>query len=193
MVATELEQGFDVVADGPLFEPLALQTVLHAVPAGTAWWQVRLVATYEAALDRVSVDATRRLSKNPEFLRSAYDRAGPLLRALPAADWTFDTTKLRARRSSTSCLRHCSPENRVADLGIPMSTRPLRSALPHRRTGRPHVEAFRRSPPGVARHFAGRHSERPPSVGPRRRRRTEPAVRRSQVTPARRFGAWCSQ
>jgi hypothetical protein len=53
---------------------------------------VQLLATYEVALERVTGDPLRRLSKDPEFLRRAYDRVELLLPTLPRADWTFDTT-----------------------------------------------------------------------------------------------------
>jgi hypothetical protein len=93
-VAAWLEQGFDVIAHGPLFEPLALEAVLDHVPCGTAISHVRLLATYEVALERVNADPDRQVSKDPGFLRMAYQRIEPLLDALPAARWTFDTTSM---------------------------------------------------------------------------------------------------
>jgi hypothetical protein len=95
-VAVCLEQGFDVIAHGPLFEPLALEAVLDQVPCGTAISHVRLLATYEAALERVNADPDRHVSRDPDFQRMAYGRIEPLLDALPAARWTFDTTSLSA-------------------------------------------------------------------------------------------------
>jgi hypothetical protein len=93
-VAAWLEQGFDVIAHGPLFEPLALDAVLDQVPCGTAISHVRLLATYEEALKRVNADPGRQVSRDPGFLRMAYWRIEPLLDALPAASWTFDTTSM---------------------------------------------------------------------------------------------------
>jgi hypothetical protein len=40
----------------------------------------------------VNADPDRRVSRDPGFLRMAYQRIEPLLDALPAARWTFDTT-----------------------------------------------------------------------------------------------------
>jgi hypothetical protein len=93
-VAACLAQGFDVIAQGPLLEPLALDAVLDQIPCGTAVSHVRLLTTCEVALDRVRADPDRRVSKDPRFLRMAYQRIEPLVDALPAARWTFDATSM---------------------------------------------------------------------------------------------------
>jgi len=92
LVGAWLQRGFDVIAHGPFFAPEEDQAVLHAVPAGIVPRRVQLLATYEAALERTVVDSGRAVSKDPAFLRAAYDRAESLLPGLPPADWTFDTT-----------------------------------------------------------------------------------------------------
>jgi hypothetical protein len=46
--------------------------------------------------ERTAGDPGRGLSKDPDFLRAAYARAGSLRPGLPPADWTFDTTALAA-------------------------------------------------------------------------------------------------
>jgi hypothetical protein len=93
-VAAWLEQGLELIAHGPLFEPLAPDAVLDRLPCGTAISHLRLLATYEVALERVNADPDRRVSRDPGSLRIAYRRIEPLLDALPAADWTFDTTSM---------------------------------------------------------------------------------------------------
>ena len=79
------------LAHGPLFEPCALRAVLDNALRATQVFYVRLVVAFDAALERVTADPDRRLSKDPEFLRTAYERIGPLLDALPPAHWTYDT------------------------------------------------------------------------------------------------------
>jgi len=91
-VGAWLDQGVDVIVHGPLFEPGALEAVLDNIPRAAEVSYVRLTTTYEVALKRAMADPNRQLSKDPDFLRMAYDRIGPLLDALPAARWTFDTT-----------------------------------------------------------------------------------------------------
>jgi hypothetical protein len=91
-VGAWLDQGVDVIAHGPLFEPGALAAVLDNVPRAAQVPYVRLTTTYDVTLKRVTADPNRQLSRDPDFLRMAYDRIGPLLDALPAARWTFDTT-----------------------------------------------------------------------------------------------------
>ena len=92
LVGAWLRRSFDVIAHGPFFEPEEDRAVLHAVPAGIVPRRVQLLATYEAALARTALDRGRAASKDPGFLRAAYDRAGSLLPGLPPAAWSFDTT-----------------------------------------------------------------------------------------------------
>jgi Mrp family chromosome partitioning ATPase len=91
LVGAWLDQGFDVIAHGPFFEPQEQEALLHAVPEGIELRRVLLLATHEVALERVVADPARKLSKHPGLLRRAYDRVESLLPTMPPSDWTFDT------------------------------------------------------------------------------------------------------
>lgn len=92
LVGSWLRRGFDVIAHGPFFALEEDRALLHAVPAGIVPRRVRLLATYDAALERVALDPDRAASKDPAFLRAAYDRVDSLLPTMAPSDWTFDTT-----------------------------------------------------------------------------------------------------
>jgi shikimate kinase len=92
LVGAWLRQDFDVIAHGPFFDPQEEQALLHARPPEIEPRRVQLLTTYEVALERVTGDPRRKVSKDPEVLRRAYDRVESLLVAAPRADWTFDTT-----------------------------------------------------------------------------------------------------
>ena len=98
LVSAWLAAGLDVVAHGPFFEENAMGAVLRGVPPDVPRFRVLLLTTYEVALQRVAGDPERDLSKDPDRLRAAYERAMPMLEALPSADWTFDTTDTSAER-----------------------------------------------------------------------------------------------
>lgn len=91
-VGAWLRQSIDVIAHGPFFQRQENEAVLHAVPDGIEPRRVQLLATYEAALERVAGDPTRTWMKDPELLRLTYDRVESLLPTMPPAEWTFDTT-----------------------------------------------------------------------------------------------------
>jgi shikimate kinase len=94
LVGTWLTQGLHVVAHGPFYDPDEIDALLHAVPDGIKGRWVHLHTTYQTALERVTNDPDRLLSKDPERLRRAYERADALRPTLPAAEWTFDTNDL---------------------------------------------------------------------------------------------------
>lgn len=98
LVGAWLRQGIDVIAHGPIFQAHEQEALLHAVPGGIQPRRVQLLATYDVALERVADDPTRDLSKDPEALRGAYDRARTLLPSMPPSEWTFDTTQLSTRQ-----------------------------------------------------------------------------------------------
>jgi hypothetical protein len=58
---------------------------------------VRLHATYDIALKRVSGDSDGILSRHPDLLRRAYKRAEHLLPTMPVSDWTFDTDNISSQ------------------------------------------------------------------------------------------------
>lgn len=97
LVGAWLRQRLDVVAYGPFFEPEEDEALLHAVPAGVTPRRVQLLATYEVALERTTLDSDRGLSKDPKLLRFAYDRVASLLSTRPPSEWTFDTTTRSSR------------------------------------------------------------------------------------------------
>src|SRR4051812_32807299 len=78
LVGAWLERGINVIAHGPFFHRDEEDAVLHAVPRDVGVHRVRLLTTYDVALQRVSTDPDRRLSKDPDLLRATYDRAAAL-------------------------------------------------------------------------------------------------------------------
>lgn len=79
LVGAWLRQRVDVIAHGPFFQRQEDEALLHAVPDGIEPRRVQLLATYEAALERVADDPARDLSKVPGLLRLTYDRVESLL------------------------------------------------------------------------------------------------------------------
>jgi len=92
LIGSWLGVGLDVVAHVPAFNEFELDAVLHAVPEGTNVRRTLLFSTYEVALERVTADRTRKLSRDPNVLRRAYDRFEGALPPARLPDWTFDTT-----------------------------------------------------------------------------------------------------
>ena len=107
LVGAWLRQGLDVIAHGPFFEPQENEALLHAVPQGIEPRRVQLSATYEVALERVTGDPLRKLSKDPEFLRRAYERVESLLPTLPRRTGPSIPPRLLCKTSSTSSPRRC--------------------------------------------------------------------------------------
>ena len=64
---------------------------------GSRRGRVQLLATNDAALERVGDDPGRALSKDPQLLRLAYERFESLLPTMGAFDWTFDTTTMSSQ------------------------------------------------------------------------------------------------
>jgi shikimate kinase len=96
LVGAWLTHGMDVIAHGPFYDADEIEAVLHAVPDGVQARWVHLHITYQTALERVTNDPSRRLSKHPEFLQRTYERAEALQPALPVAEWRFDTNEWSA-------------------------------------------------------------------------------------------------
>lgn len=92
LVASWLCHDIDVIAHGPFFDTAERDALLAGVPDGITPHWLQLRSSYEVALDRVNVDPSRELSKDPAILRLAYDRAEALTSGLPPGRWTFDTS-----------------------------------------------------------------------------------------------------
>ncbi len=97
LVGAWLRQRVDVIAHGPFFERQEDEALLHAVPDGIEPRRAQLLASYEAALERVTGDPARGLMKDPGLLRLTYDRVESLLPAMPAPEWKFDTATMSRR------------------------------------------------------------------------------------------------
>jgi hypothetical protein len=89
-----LSSGVDaVIAHGPFYSANETSVLMRQVPVDIAVRRVMLLATYEVALNRVTGDSSRGLSKDPAFLRSTYERFLELLPDIEVCEWTFDSTK----------------------------------------------------------------------------------------------------
>jgi shikimate kinase len=94
LVGQLLSSGVDVViAHGPFYSANETSALLRHVPAGIGVRRVMLLTTYEVALERVTGDPRRGLSKDPVFLRSTYERFLQLQAGIEVCEWTFNTTK----------------------------------------------------------------------------------------------------
>lgn len=83
-VGSWLRTAIDMVVDEGTSTPGEIRQVLDHVPEGTAVFHVVLLAEYERALARAQADPSRGLSKDPEFLRRAYDGFEAVAHLLPA-------------------------------------------------------------------------------------------------------------
>jgi AAA domain len=89
--------GADVVVHGPFASEEEEEPFLQELPAGIKLRRLRLMVSYEVALNRVVKDETpRNLSRNPAFLRAAHYHVASMEPFLPEADWTFDTEAISA-------------------------------------------------------------------------------------------------
>jgi hypothetical protein len=89
--------GADVVVQGPFASAEEEEPFLQELPAGIKLRRLRLMVSYETALNRVLKDETpRNLSRDPTFLRAAHYHAAAMEPFLPEADWTFDTETISA-------------------------------------------------------------------------------------------------
>ena len=90
------EAGVDVVvAHGPFFESATYDDLFATTPVGATNLHLLLRVSYDVALARVLADADRTptaMSRDPSFLRSAYDAF--VERELPPADVEIDTDDL---------------------------------------------------------------------------------------------------
>ena len=92
-----MDAGTDVVvAHGPFFEARGYELLLRALPAGVVVHHVLLHVSVETALARVSGDAGRGASKDPDFLEATHVRFRALEPSLPHPDLVFDTESSKA-------------------------------------------------------------------------------------------------
>lgn len=97
LVAAWLHAGVDVViAHGPFAAPEEVAALVDRVPPTVIPRWALLMAPYPVALERVTGDPQRVLSRDPDFLRYTHERFRSLLPDLPACEWTFDTTAMSA-------------------------------------------------------------------------------------------------
>lgn len=95
LVGEWLSLGVDaVIADGPFYSEIETAALLQGVPPGIAVRQALLLTTYDVALGRVATEPSRGLSKNAEFLQSAFEEFERQRPHMGPFEWTFDTTKI---------------------------------------------------------------------------------------------------
>lgn len=83
-VGSWLRTDIDMVVNEGTSTPGEIRQVLDHVPEGTAVFHVVRHAEYERALARAQADPSRGISKDPEFLRRAYDGFEAVAHLLPA-------------------------------------------------------------------------------------------------------------
>jgi tRNA uridine 5-carbamoylmethylation protein Kti12 len=79
-----------VIADGPFYSEWETDLLMRWAPAETSVHRILLLASYEVALERVVVDPSRGISKDPGILRVKYDEFYQQLEG--TFEWTFNTT-----------------------------------------------------------------------------------------------------
>jgi hypothetical protein len=85
-----------VLTHGPFYSRDETDALTARLPPRTALLRVLLLAPFDLALRRVADDPERGLSRDPTFLRAAYDRFFALLPAMDPSDLTFDTSAVSA-------------------------------------------------------------------------------------------------
>jgi hypothetical protein len=85
-----------VLAHGPIYTRAENEALMATVPTGTSVLRVLLLVSFATARLRVSADPTRGLSRDPEFLRSTYDRFASIRPTIEPCDLTVDTEKVPA-------------------------------------------------------------------------------------------------
>lgn len=107
-----------VIVDGPFFDERERRLLLEGVGPSVAPLWVTLDVGYPVALARVTADATRALSRDPAFLRRAYNHFVGITRDLCADDIRFDTGACTVRHVVDTLLsalsRYDSPGSDLA-------------------------------------------------------------------------------
>jgi chloramphenicol 3-O-phosphotransferase len=113
LVAAWLRTGVDVViAHGPFLTEDENAALFSALDDGLPHVRIHLHASYDLALERVSADEDRVASRDPDFLRSTYERYERHRRAMPPSDLDFDSTTMTVDEIASALA-----ERLVADLG----------------------------------------------------------------------------
>jgi|SRR3954447_12740328 shikimate kinase len=82
-----------VIAQGPIYTRSETDSLMGGVPSRTRVLRVLLLASMQSALQRVAGNPDRGLSKEPNFLRAAYERFRSVGSAIDSCDLTFDTNR----------------------------------------------------------------------------------------------------
>ncbi len=85
-----------VVAHGPAYTAEETTALMADVPDDVPVLRALLLVPYDVALDRVTADPDRALSRDPDFLRRTHDRFTALLPTIPPCDRTYRTEEVDA-------------------------------------------------------------------------------------------------
>jgi chloramphenicol 3-O-phosphotransferase len=81
-----------VVVEGDFLTAEEREEYLTALRSAVVPLFVTLKVSVDVALQRVEQDATRRISRDPEFLRRHYEQMREAIRVRPATDFVLDTS-----------------------------------------------------------------------------------------------------
>ncbi|GAA4419432.1 hypothetical protein GCM10023169_10100 [Georgenia halophila] len=106
LVAAWLDRVDTVIADGPIYSRQETNHLIGDVSGDVRLVRVMLRATYPTALRRVTGDPDRGLSKDPAFLRRAYERFEALRPDMDACDLEFDAEQVFAEKIADEIAAH---------------------------------------------------------------------------------------
>lgn len=87
-----------VVVEGPFFEDAHRELLLDDLDDGVDPFWITLTVAYDEALRRVSLDETRGISKDPDFLRMTHDNFWSAHRSSDRSDLLLDTHDATAQQ-----------------------------------------------------------------------------------------------
>jgi hypothetical protein len=85
-----------VIAHGPIYTGSETDALMGDVLPRTGVLRVLLLASLQSARQRVAGNPDRELSKDPSFLRAAYERFWSIFPDIDSCDLTFDTDRTSA-------------------------------------------------------------------------------------------------